>query len=86
MSAIQAATYMFGLLLAILMSFLLQSTTLLCRAIKLDQESDYMFPDQPEFCTPVYGGIFNCMEYVFSLGRVRVARVEQGMHQVSRLQ
>jgi BCCT, betaine/carnitine/choline family transporter len=87
MSAIQAASYMFGLPIAILMCFLLQSTTLLCRAaVELDRESDYLFPNQPEFGMPIYGGIFNCMEYLVSLGKVNPARVELGMHQVTRLQ
>jgi BCCT, betaine/carnitine/choline family transporter len=82
-SAIDAVQY--GLIvgalpLAILMCFLLQTITLFCNAANNDLNgTDYKFPDQPEFGMPVYGGIFNCSEFLVSFGKVSPARAELGM-------
>jgi uncharacterized membrane protein len=69
---------------AFLMCFLVQTITLFCKeAVKSPEGAniiDYQFPDQPEFAIPVYGGIFNILEFAASFGRVNTARVNMGMH------
>jgi BCCT, betaine/carnitine/choline family transporter len=77
--AIQAASIIFGLPVAILLCFLVQSVTLFCQATVNNDIQDYIFPSQPEFDMPVYGGIFNAMEYLVSFGSVNPARVKLGM-------
>lgn len=65
---------------AILLCYLVQSTILFCRAAEsLEEDADYQFPSQPEFRIPVYGGVFNALEYLTSWGKVNVSRVELGM-------
>jgi BCCT, betaine/carnitine/choline family transporter len=86
LKAIEGAIIVCSLPVAILLCFLIQSITLFCRAadntvsLKGIVESDYQFPDQLEFGMPVYGGVFNVLEYIFSLGAVNTARVEMGMN------
>jgi BCCT, betaine/carnitine/choline family transporter len=77
--AIQAASIIFGLPVAILLCFLVQSVTLFCQATVDGGIHDYVAPSQPEFGMPVYGGILNVMEYLVSFGSVNPARVELGM-------
>jgi choline-glycine betaine transporter len=88
LASIVAATIIGSLPMTILLCFLLQSVTLFCQAAeKLKDTKDsteYVFPDQPTFGMPVYGGVFNAVEYVVSLGRVNTARVELEMHQPKR--
>jgi BCCT, betaine/carnitine/choline family transporter len=63
--AMQAASIVCGLPVAIAMCYLVQSITLFCRAAcKNDEETDFQFAPQPEFATPVYGGIFNVVEQI----------------------
>jgi BCCT, betaine/carnitine/choline family transporter len=84
LDALQSAVVICGLPIAIMLFYVLQSIFLFCRA--LDTQSgckQYAFPDQPVFEMPVYGGVFNTMEYVVSLGHVSTARVKLGMHQAS---
>jgi hypothetical protein len=78
--AIQAASIVFALPVAILLCFLVQSITLFCQATVDSDIHDYVFIKQPEFDMPVYGGIYIVMEYLVSLGHVNPARVELGMH------
>jgi hypothetical protein len=79
---LQAAMIVCGLPCAVLLFYMMQSITLFCQAtIKSGKVKDYTFPEQPEFCFPVYGGMYNCFEYMASLGKVNVARVDLGMHQ-----
>jgi BCCT, betaine/carnitine/choline family transporter len=81
--AIQAASIVFALPVAILLCFLVQSITLFCQATVDSDIHDYVFPNQPEFDMPVYGGIYNVMEYLVSFGHVNPARVELGMHRAT---
>jgi BCCT, betaine/carnitine/choline family transporter len=73
-----------------LMCYLMQTITLFCQEAVVAQYDcdtvDYRFPDQPEFAMPVYGGIFNVMEFIVSFGRVNIARVELGMHLPTKFQ
>jgi hypothetical protein len=79
--AIQSASVVCGLPVAVLLCFFIQSVTLFCEAAvrQGDAVADYTFPTQLEFGMPVYGGVFNTMEYIVSLGRVNTARSEAGM-------
>jgi BCCT, betaine/carnitine/choline family transporter len=84
--AIQVASIIFGLPVAILLCFLVQSVTLFCQATFDSEIDDYKFPTQPEFGMPLYGGIFNVMEYLLSFGSVNLARVELEMDRVTSAQ
>jgi choline-glycine betaine transporter len=86
LNAIQAASIMFGLPFAILLCFLVQSITLFCQATVDSDIQDYEFSSQPEFDMPVYGGIFNTIEYLVSFGAVNQARVELGMDRATSAQ
>jgi BCCT, betaine/carnitine/choline family transporter len=80
LKAVQAMAILCGLPYIILMMFMVQSTLLLCRAAdKLPENDIYNFPDQAEFIMPVYGGIFNSIEYLSSFGYVNKERVQLGI-------
>jgi BCCT, betaine/carnitine/choline family transporter len=85
LKSIEAAIIVCSLPVAILLCFLIQTITLFCQAadatlLNGPTDSDYQFPDQLEFGVPVYGGVFNVLEYMFSLGAVNTARIEMGMN------
>jgi BCCT, betaine/carnitine/choline family transporter len=84
--AIQAVSILFALSVAVLLCFLVQSVTLFCEATVDSGIHDYVFPSQPEFDMPVYGGIFNLIEYLVSFGTVNPVRVELGMHRATTAQ
>jgi BCCT, betaine/carnitine/choline family transporter len=84
--AIQAASIVFALPVAILLCYLVQSITLFCQAAVDSEIQDYVFPSQPEFGMPVYGGLFNVMEYLCSFGSVNQVRVELGMDRATSAQ
>jgi hypothetical protein len=67
-----------------------QTITLFCQAAVDNPEgtndNDCQYPDQPEFAMPVYGGIFNIVEFVASFGKVNAARMEMGINQPTRFQ
>jgi choline-glycine betaine transporter len=80
MNAFQAAMIMCGLPCSILLCFVLQALLLMCeQAAKTRKVVDYQFPNQAEFTMPVYGGVFNVVEYCASCGKVNPARLDQGM-------
>jgi BCCT, betaine/carnitine/choline family transporter len=87
---IESAIIIVAIPFAFLMCFLLQTITLFCQAVvdnpEDTYENGYQFPDQPEFAMPVYGGIFNVIEFGASFGKVNMARVEMGIHQPTRFQ
>jgi BCCT, betaine/carnitine/choline family transporter len=83
--AVQAASIVCGLPVAIIMCYLIQTITLFCRAADgTHEEGDYQFPIQPEFETPIYGGVFNVLEYAASWGKVNQHRVDLGMHEATK--
>jgi BCCT, betaine/carnitine/choline family transporter len=86
--AVQAASVLCGLPFSVVLCYMLQCILLMCRAAdQTDRLSPrYTFPDQAEFSMPLYGGIFNILEYTASLGKVNAARVELGMHRPSKRQ
>jgi hypothetical protein len=76
---VQAASIILGLPMSILLCFLVQSVSLFFQAAVYSGVQDFIFPSQPEFDMPVYGGIFNAMEYLVSFGCVNPSRVELGI-------
>lgn len=85
LKAVQAMAILCGLPYIILMIFMAQSTILLCRAAdELPENDSYNFPDQPEFVMPVYGGMFNSIEYISSFGYVNKERSELGIGRPTR--
>jgi BCCT, betaine/carnitine/choline family transporter len=85
--AVQAASILCGLPFSVVMCFMMQSILLLCKAADNPQSGKhYSFPNQPEFSMPIYGGVFNCFEYVASLGKVNKARIDRGMDKPSQLE
>jgi BCCT, betaine/carnitine/choline family transporter len=80
MDAVKSFIMVVALPFVILLCYMLQSIAAFCQAAEsLDESSPFILPSQPEFTMPVYGGIFNVLEYVASLGKVDRARVELGM-------
>jgi BCCT, betaine/carnitine/choline family transporter len=80
MNALKAAAVVFSPPMIMLTCYILQSIVLLCRAAERTAAGDdYPLPDQPEFKMPICGGVFNYMEYMFSLGKVNPIRVKLGM-------
>lgn len=77
--AVQAASVVCGLPVAFILCYFMQSITHLCRAAE-ELDCDHEFPDQPEFKMPIYGGDFNIIDYVVSLGKVDKSRVALGMY------
>jgi BCCT, betaine/carnitine/choline family transporter len=85
LEAVQAASIITSLPLNILGLYIMQCLYVFCReADKPDRERlQICKDDEVEFKTPIYGGMFNLVEYVVSLGRVHVQRVNKGMHMPS---
>lgn len=78
--AVQAASVICGLPCVILLLYIMQCVFLFCHAAeKLTNDECYEFPDQPEFSMPVYGGIFNIMEFASTFGNVHKSRIELGI-------
>jgi hypothetical protein len=88
MNAVQTMTLVCALPVAIILCYLLQSATLLCRAADTadDDVAEYPLPIQPEFGMPIYGGVFNVVKFLVSFGKVNAARVELGMHKATQFQ
>jgi BCCT, betaine/carnitine/choline family transporter len=85
LKAVQAASIVCALPVVFLMCYMLQSIHLFCEADeKQARHGDYQFPDEPEFAVPIYGGVFNILEYVLSWGKVHPTRIELGMDQPTR--
>jgi BCCT, betaine/carnitine/choline family transporter len=81
LTAVKAASIVCGLPITILLCYVLQSIVLFCQAAEqLEEPTTYKFPNQPEFSMPIYGGIYNAMEYITSLGSVNKSRIELAMH------
>jgi Cys-rich protein (TIGR01571 family) len=85
--AVKSGLIVGALPLGILMCLLLQTVSLFCNAANnCSHGTDYKFPDQPEFEMPVYGGVLNSFELLFSLGKVNAARAHLGMHSPTKFQ
>jgi BCCT, betaine/carnitine/choline family transporter len=80
LQTIQAVSVLCGFPFTVVLCFMTQSITLMCRAAENPERGNqYTFPDQPEFDMPVYGGMFNAFEFLASLGRPNKARVDIGI-------
>jgi hypothetical protein len=79
LAAVQAASIISGLPFVFFLVFIMQSITLFCQSAEKSDEMEYLKPTQPEFSVPVYGGIFNYLEYICSFGSVNPKRIELGM-------
>jgi BCCT, betaine/carnitine/choline family transporter len=85
LQALQAAQVLCGFPFGLVLCFMMQSIHLLCRAAENPERAPtYPVPSQPEFDMPIYGGVFNAVEYIASLGRVNQARVDLRMDKPSR--
>ena len=79
LSALQAASICTGLPFTVLLIFLMQTMYEFCvQAENYDQEF-FDIHSRNHIKVPVYGGIFNAIEYAVSMGKVHPARVERGM-------
>jgi hypothetical protein len=80
LQAVQAASIVCGLPFCFMLCYLLQSIELFCReALIVGDGQDYRIPIQSTFSVPIYGGIFNNMEFLTSAGSVNPKRIELGM-------
>lgn len=86
LGGVQATMMICGVPCAILLCYVMQSVTLMCRQATNQAIHEYQVPDQAEFSMPVYGGILNTFEYVASFGQVSQARLDQGIGSASAVQ
>lgn len=80
LAAVQAGSVISGLPFVVLLCYLLQCIWSFCEQAAASTTGEFVLSTQPEFSMPVYGGVFNVLEYVVSLGGVHPKRVEKHMH------
>lgn len=85
LTALQAASIVFGLPFNVFLFAMCYSMFKMCEFAKTqdaleDGGSDLLESDANSFSTPLFGGVFNIFEYIFSFGMVHPERVEKGMH------
>lgn len=87
LKALQAASIVFGLPFNLFLFVMCKSITEMCKAIELEQNPDRLHPSVllpkkgQSWSMPLFGGIFNVFEFIFSLGVfVNESRKEKGMH------
>jgi hypothetical protein len=79
LAALQAASIITGLPYTLFLVFLMQTMHEYCvQAQNYDQEF-FDWSSRRQLKVPIYGGIFNAVEYAASLGDVHPVRVELGM-------
>jgi hypothetical protein len=87
LNAIQTISIVNALPFALLLCYFVQSILLMCKAAERNSGSlEYTFPEQPEFRMPIYGGIFNVMEWLTTLGKVDSSRASLGLSHVLKVQ
>jgi len=79
LAALQAASIISGLPFTIFLLYLMQTIYEFCSQALDEDQKFYEIKDRKEFRMPVYGGIFNAMEQVASLGDVHEERVAIGI-------
>lgn len=88
LSALQAMSIVFGLPFTILVLWFCQSILRMCERLNELGESneiqEYVLPKS--FHMSIFGGLFNWMEYIVSIGNVHPERVALGMDKPSSLQ
>jgi len=86
LEALQAASIVFGLPFNLFLFIMCKSIIDMCKVIEREQNLDRPHPNAllPKkgqvWSMPLFGGIFNIFEYLFSLGCVHTTRKEKGMH------
>jgi choline-glycine betaine transporter len=78
LAALQAASIICGLPFTVFLLYLLQGIYEMCEQA-LDEDQELFEFKGKAFKMPVYGGIFNIFEYLFSFGSVHEARVAVGI-------
>jgi hypothetical protein len=84
LSALQSASIVFGLPFNLFLFAMMYCTVKMC-VVSEEQNAAGNYhgkmpdPEETAFVVPLFGGIFNIVEYVASLGKVHPARVEKGM-------
>mmetsp|Transcript_17400 Transcript_17400/g.18804 ORF Transcript_17400/g.18804 Transcript_17400/m.18804 type:complete len:312 (-) Transcript_17400:225-1160(-) len=86
LEALQAASIVFGLPFNLFLFIMCKSIIDMCQVIEREQNLDRSHPNAllPKkgqvWSMPLFGGIFNIFEFIFSLGNVHTTRKEKGMH------
>jgi len=86
LKALQAASIVFGLPFNFFIFVMCKSIIDMCKVIEREQNKDRPHPNAllpkkgQAWSMPLYGGIFNIFEFIFSLGNVHESRKEKGMH------
>jgi hypothetical protein len=78
LAALQAGSIICGLPFTVFLFFILQSIYEMCEQA-LDEDREYYEFKEREFEMPVYGGIFNVLEFIASAGKVHPDRQAKGM-------
>jgi hypothetical protein len=88
LKALQAASIVFGLPFCTLLFLMCPSIYLMCRQAEENEDSDTLHDatdtrvssgNSGNWQMPIFGGIFNIFEFLFSLGSVHPERVAMGM-------
>merc|ERR1712232_272899 len=81
LKGLQAISIVFGLPLCALLFLMCGSIVYMCSHAEAHENSDELpDPHARGWEMPIFGGIFNIFEFIFSLGCVHKERVEKGMH------
>jgi hypothetical protein len=80
LAALQAGSVIAGLPFVFMLCWLMQSIWVFCEYADRNPTGEYKLPSQPEFTFPIFGGLFNIMEYLVSFGQVNKHRVARHMH------
>jgi len=78
LGALQAGSVVCGLPFTVLINYMCQSIVRMCEMTD-DVDSLHEKTLANEFSMPVFGGIFDVVEFIFSFGRVHEDRVQKGM-------
>lgn len=79
LAALQAASIISGLPFTVFLLYLMQTIYEFCSQAVNDDQKFYDVGNRKEFRMPVYGGVFNVMEYFASLGNVHEERIALGI-------
>ena len=83
LTALQAASIIFGLPFTVLVLYMCQSILCMCEQIEANSDTNANeiqdFVVSKGFTMSIFGGVFNVFEYAISLGNVHEERVKRGM-------
>jgi hypothetical protein len=89
LSALQAASIIFGLPFTVLVLYMCQSILCMCEQLEANSDNEneiQEFVVSKGFSMSIFGGVFNVFEYAVSLGNVHEERVKRGMDLPTRFQ